>query len=139
MPSGGPVTSTSTAPQKQFPVCFITHVSLQTIEGWSGQFAPGEQHRYPLPVAAILVAEHVDEIALFQQDADEDVGGGHRREQQMSGAHERCRPERDDEAEIDRVSYEIIEERRPEDRGRHLLAREIVGDLMQSKQLEMID
>src|SRR5207247_7889366 len=42
--------------------------SLQTIESWSVQFAPGEQHRNVLPVTAILVTEHADEVALLEHD-----------------------------------------------------------------------
>src|SRR5205807_7757641 len=105
-------------------------VSFQTIEKWSVQSAPRQQHRNALPVTAIFVAEHADEVALFEHDADEDVGRGHRREQQMPGAHRRGRPERDDETEIDRVADKTIEEWRPEHRCRHLAAHEIVGDLM---------
>src|SRR5882724_7110824 len=108
MPSGAPDTCTSTAPQKQLPVCFITSVSLQTIEDGSVRFTPGKQHRYPLPVAAIIIAEHVDEIALFEQDANEDVGRRYRREQQVPDAHGRRSPERDDETEINRVPDELV-------------------------------
>src|SRR5437764_9246010 len=86
----------------------------------SDKFAPRQQHRYPLLVTAVFVAKHIDEVALLEQDADEDVGGGHASEQDMPDGHHRRRPERNNEAEIDRVPYEIIQKRRPEDRRRHL-------------------
>ncbi len=89
-----------------------------------------------LPIA---ITEQADEIALFEHDADEDVGGGHRCEQQMPGAHGRGRPERDDETEIDRVPDKTVVERRPENGRRHLGADQIAGDLVQSERLEMID
>ena len=57
----------------------------------------------------------------------------------MTDRHRRRRPERDDEAEIDRVPHELVVERRAETRRRHLAAGEIVGDLMQPEQLEMVD
>src|SRR5450432_1266218 len=57
----------------------------------------------------------------------------------MSDRHRRCRPECDDEAEIDRVPHKLVIQRRPETRRRHLAASKVVGDLVQSEQLEMID
>ena len=76
---------------------------------------------------------------LLQEDADEDIGRRHRREQQMPHRHRRRRPERDDEAEIDRVPHEIVQHRRLEVHRRHGLAGEIVEDLVQAKQLEVVD
>src|ERR1700722_6113370 len=73
--------------------------------------APRYQHRYPALVGAVLVAENRNQVTLFKPDADKDVSGGHRREQQMARGHRRRRPECDDEAEIDRVPYESIEQR----------------------------
>mgnify|MGYP006994445423 CR=1 FL=1 len=67
---------------------------------------------------AIFIAEHGDEITLLQHEADEDVGGGRDREQRVPYGHHRGGPERDDEAEIDRVPDEAIEKRRPEHRLR---------------------
>ena len=104
-----------------------------------GEITPGQQHRDTLPVAAVFVAKHLDQIALFQEDADEDVGSGHRCEQQMSNRHRRRRPERDDEAEVDRVPHEFVVQRRPKTWRRRLDAAEVVGDLMQSEQLEVVD
>ena len=44
----------------------------------------GDEHGRVLAVAAILVAELLDQIALFQLDADQNVAGDHHREQQMT-------------------------------------------------------
>src|SRR3954468_3001783 len=57
----------------------------------------------------------------------------------MARGHDRRRPERDDEAEIDRMTDELVEQRRLEARRRRLLADEMIGHLMQSEQLEVID
>ena len=70
-------------------------------------------------IAAVFVAEQLDQVALLEEDADEDVGRGHRREQQMPDRHGRRRPERDDEAEIDRVPHDLVQHRRPEPHRRH--------------------
>src|SRR5215216_6559069 len=60
-----------------------------------------DQHRYLLAVAAVLVAEQRNEIALLQPDADQDVAGGRDGEQQMSGRHHGRRPEGNQESEVD--------------------------------------
>src|SRR5580704_11023016 len=104
-----------------------------------GQVTPGQQHRHALLVAAVFVSEGLDQIAFFQENSDEDVGRGHRGEQQMPSAHGGSRPKRDDKAQIDRVSHEFEKQRRPETRRRRLETGEIVDDLVQSKQLEMVD
>ena len=49
----------------------------------SSRLAPGQQHRDTVFIAAIVVAEEIDQVAFFQEDADEDVGGGNRSEQKM--------------------------------------------------------
>src|SRR5262249_51747811 len=55
--------------------------------------AAPERHQHPdlRAVALVLFAEQLHEVALFQEDADEDVGGGHGREQQVPDRHHgRC-------------------------------------------------
>src|SRR5690349_9377777 len=47
----------------------------------------------------------------------------------MTRGHERGRPERDDEAEINRVANQFVEQRHLEARLRHRLAGEVVGNL----------
>jgi len=59
-------------------------------------------------IGAVLIAKDVDQIALFQLDADDDVSGCHCCEQQVSDRHRRRRPERDDEAEINRMPHEMV-------------------------------
>src|SRR6476660_3917634 len=109
-------------------------VSVQIVEKWVSLVCAMRTASERAPVT-----EYADEIALFEHDADEDEGRGHRCEQQMPGAHRRGRPDPDHETEIDRVPDKTIEEWRPENRRRHLAADQIVGDLMQSEQLEMTD
>src|SRR5215471_605077 len=46
-------------------------------------FAPGYQHRHARFIAAVLVAEEPDEIALLKLDGDEDVRGGDGGEEKM--------------------------------------------------------
>ncbi|HEY8441274.1 MAG TPA: hypothetical protein VIK79_07480 [Xanthobacteraceae bacterium] len=44
-----------------------------------------DDHRHALAIFDIDGAEKPDQIALLQQDADEDVAGGRYREQQVTG------------------------------------------------------
>src|SRR5205085_11088317 len=97
----------------------------------SGFRAPGQQHRYASLVGEIFIAECRNEIALFQKDANEDVGRRNRGKHQMSGRHRGRCPECDDEAEIDRMPHELVVDRRTEARRGWRLAGEIVDDLMQ--------
>src|SRR2546429_842139 len=97
----------------------------------SSRSSPGDQHGDLRAVAPIVLAEQFREIALLKEDADEDVGRGHRREQKMSHCHGRRRPERDDETEIDRVAHDLVDHRSLEPHGRHAAAGEIVDHLMQ--------
>src|SRR5471030_1068546 len=63
----------------------------------SCRLAPRNEHRDLLAVAAIIIAEHVHEIALLEQDADDDVGRQDSGQQQMALGQHRCRPQCDDE------------------------------------------
>ena len=56
----------------------------------------------------IIVAEQLGEIVLLEENADEDVGCRHRRKQQVSDRHRWRRPERDYEAEINRMPHEVV-------------------------------
>jgi hypothetical protein len=50
---------------------------------------PGYQHRHAVLVAAVVVPKQIHQIALFQQDADEDVSRRHGGKQQVSNRHRR--------------------------------------------------
>ena len=76
---------------------------------------------------------------LFKGDSDKDVGRRYGGKQKMPCGHDRSGPEEDEEAEIDRVTYQIVEKRRFEAHRRHWLADEIVGDLMQAKEFKVVD
>src|SRR5215475_8848677 len=104
----------------------------------SGRFAPGEEHRDALLVLAVLVTKLLGQIALFEEDANEDVGGGDGCEQEMADRHHRRSPECDDEAEIEWVPYEFVIQRRAELRLRQLTPGQIGSDLTQSEQFEMV-
>ena len=73
-----------------------------------------DEHGRALAVAAILVAELLDQVALFQLDADQDVAGDHHREQQMTNGHRRRGPDGEQDAEIDRVTDMPVEQRSAE-------------------------
>ena len=103
------------------------------------RFAPRDHHRYSFAVAPVLVPEHLGQVALFKENTDENVSGGHRGKKQVPDGHRWCCPECDDETEIDRVPHEFVEHRRLEPRLCHRAAGEVVDNLMQAKQLEMID
>ena len=57
----------------------------------------------------------------------------------MSYCHRRRRPKCDDETEIDWVPHELVEQRGLKLRFWHCATEKIVGDLMQAKQLKMVD
>jgi hypothetical protein len=80
-----------------------------------------------------------DQITLLKGNTGKDVGRRHRGKQQVPRRHYRCGPEEDDKTEINRVTHQVVQERRPEPHRRHRLADEIVGDLMQAEQFEVID
>src|SRR6476620_12136826 len=103
------------------------------------RFAPREQHPHSLFVATVVVTKHFGQVALFQKDADKNIGSRDSCEQQMSHGHPRRGPERNDETPIDRVAHELVKRRRLETRGWHPAADEIVDHLMQAEQLEMVD
>src|SRR5262249_26615469 len=113
------------------------HTGPRSVGIRTSRLAPGDEHSHPLAIALVILAEEVHEVVLFEEDADEDVRRRHCREQEMPDGHHRREPERDDEAKIDRMTYEVIEHRRLEACVRHRLSDQVVDDLMQAEQLEM--
>ena len=91
------------------------------------------------PVAAILVAEHSDQVALLELDADQDVAGGRHREQQVASRHRRRRPEGEQEAQIDRMAHHPVKQRRVEFRRRQIPAEQAREHLAEAEQLEMAE
>src|SRR6266508_5240863 len=100
----------------------------------SGGLAPGHEHRHPLAIALVFVAEQIDQVTLFEEDSDEDVGRRYRREQEMPDRHGRRHPERDDEAEIDRMTYDLVEHGRPEPDRWHVATDQVVHHLVHAEQ-----
>src|SRR4051812_34089396 len=69
-----------------------------------------QQHADVLAVAPVLVAEQADQIAFFELDGDQDVAGGRNCEQQVARRHRGCRPEGEQEAEIDRMADDAVKQ-----------------------------
>jgi hypothetical protein len=63
-------------------ICLNTHLALDVGVFRTGELAARkrDEHGRVLAVAAILVAELLDQIALFQLDGDQNVAGDHHRE-----------------------------------------------------------
>src|SRR6185312_16083658 len=101
--------------------------------------SPRYQHRHTVLIAAVFVAEEIDQIVLFQHYANEDVCGRRSRKQQMANSHRRHRPERDDQTEVEWVPHELVEQRSQKTWCRCRTAHEMAGHLMQPEQLEVVD
>src|ERR1700689_2864392 len=101
-------------------------------QGW-------QDHRYTLPVATVFVAEMRNQIALLEEDSDEDVSRGRDCKQQVAPAHTRCGPERQNKAQVDRVSHVPVERRRLERRWTKAYTPPVIEYLMQPEQLEVVD
>src|SRR6185503_12086222 len=103
------------------------------------RFGQRQDHRHLAPVLLEAAAVRGGEVALLEEDADEDVSRGRDREQQVAHGHGGRRPEGDQEAEHDRMAHEVVEPARDE---RHL---GVVGaahaqpDLAQPEQVEVVD
>jgi hypothetical protein len=83
----------------------------------------GQEHCDALAVLPILVAEELDQISFFKRDADKDVSGRYKGEEQMACSHHGRRPKGDDEAKIYWVPHELIEHWSFETRLRSGLSR----------------
>src|SRR6516165_6060897 len=97
------------------------------------------QHRHALPIPAVFLAEHRDQITFLKLDGNDNVSRRHGREEQMSSRHAWGRPERDDETKVNRMSHQPIEHGGAKAWRGHRTANEIVRDLMQSEEFEMVD
>jgi hypothetical protein len=65
-----------------------------------------DEHGRVLAVAAISVAELLDQIALFPTGCRSECSGDHHREQQMTG-HRRRSPDHEQDAERDRLPLPV--------------------------------
>src|SRR4030095_7649371 len=72
---------------------------------------PGDQHAHAGAILDILVAEQADEGAFLVTARDPHGERKPSCQQQMAVAHVRCRPEGEEEAEIERVADPFVEER----------------------------
>ena len=98
-----------------------------------------DDHRHTPLILAVVVAVDGDECAFFDVDRDQDIGRRHHGEEQVAARHGRRRPERDNEAEHQRVADPLIQHVFLEPDGRVLAALEIQPDLPQAEQVEVID
>ena len=70
-----------------------------------------QQHAHLLAIAAILLAEELDQIALFKLNSDQDVAGGRDGEQEVASRHRRRRPEGKQEAQVNGMTDMAIKGR----------------------------
>ena len=68
-----------------------------------------DEHGYALAIAAILVAELPDQVALFQLDGDEDIGGGRDGEEQVPGCQLRTDEKVIIAKELEALGVDVIE------------------------------
>src|SRR5690606_20172911 len=99
---------------------------------------PGYQHRYPVAVLGVL-GMHAPEVPLLEADRDEDVAGGHERELEVADRHRRDGPQRDDEADVERMPDELVQERLPESERHRVAFAQVIPYLAQSEQVEVAD
>src|SRR5579883_1199213 len=98
-----------------------------------------QQHPHLFAIAAITLAELGDQVTLLEPDPDQDVPGRRRREDEVAQRHDRREPEREEEAEVDRVTDVAVEARRTEPRLRQLAAAEARVHLDHAEELEVAD
>src|SRR6185295_7960698 len=105
------------------------------------RFRPGKRknHRHLAPVLLEAAAVRGGEVALLEEDADEDVAGRGDGEQQVPHRHARRRPEGDQEAEHDRVADELVEPARDERNLGVVGAAGAQPHLAQPEQVEVVD
>jgi len=71
----------------------------------SRQLSPGEEHSHLVAITSIRIAELVDEVALLEPDADEDVPRRTRAEEQVARRHVGHGPEGKHEPEVERMAH----------------------------------
>src|SRR5215475_15533881 len=77
-----------------------------------------DEHGDLLPVAAILISENQDEIALIERKTNQDVDRVRDRKQQVAKRHGRRCPEGEQKSQIDWMPHPPVERRRLELRRR---------------------
>lgn len=80
-----------------------------------------------------------DKIAFFKKDPNENVARRGHCKEQMSQSHCWRRPECKDEPEINRMTNKFVEERSAEPRWFSRGSLPMSIDLLQSKQIKMVD
>ena len=99
----------------------------------------GNQLRHPLLVTSVILAEEHFQVALFEVNTDQYVDGHSYRKEQVPERHQRCTPDAQQQAEIDRMTDELVEVGHPERRVPVGLAEQFKPDLTKTEQIEVID
>ena len=97
------------------------------------------EHRNPLLVATVVLAEEQFQVTLLEVNTDQDVDGHSHRKEQLSQRHQRRAPEPQQQAEIERMTDELVEISHPKRRVPVGLSEQSKPDLAQSEQVEVID
>jgi len=99
----------------------------------------GNEHRNALLIFDVVVAVEGAEIAFLELDGDQDVGGRHHREDEMSDRHVWCAPEGEKPADVERVSHEAVKAGRGETQRTVVDAAEVFPDLAEAEEIEVVD
>src|SRR4051794_27013085 len=101
-------------------------------QGW-------HNHGNFVAVSLITVAVNGDEISLFKPNCDKNVDRCHQCEEQMRRCHDRCGPERQQPADIQRMTNVSVEEWRTEFQVRVRTTHQVEVYLPHSEKVEMIN
>ena len=97
------------------------------------------EHRHAQTVHAVIVAQQLSQIALFELDGHEDVAGCHEREQEVRSRHGRCAPEREQKAKVQRMADQPVGTRVAKADVSVRTADELQPHLPQAEEVEVID
>ena len=101
-------------------------------------FREWQQHAYLALVAPIPITKCAHEVALFQESAEDGIGGAHGREQQMACGHVRRRPKGNEGTDVDRMPHQPVEARRCQRRRAHRAAAGGIENLPQPDQRQIV-
>src|SRR5262245_9582041 len=110
---------------------------------WVGPWSDGLGHRDQCAdlaaVRQVILAVLLDEIALLEPDAHEDVAGGHDREEEVADGHVGRGPEGDEEAEHEGVADQLVRAAELEADGLVGEAAEPQPNLAEAEEVEVVD
>src|SRR5690349_3938439 len=110
-------------PSALLPPCALCACGPRSILGWgigaalkrrstagTALFRDGQQAADLLLVGRVALAMLAHQVAFLELDRDQDVAERNDGKQQVAGGHGRRRPEGDDEAHVERVAHELVEQ-----------------------------